>query len=110
MSIIFHSNNEITWVEIEIKKHKLQWYGHVSQSTGLVKTILQGIIPGGRRRYKQRRRWEDNNIGLEWTSLRLNEGEQKGMEGAGCWGICGAPNGRQDYEIDGRPTCNHLPD
>ena len=25
-----------------IKRHKLQWYGHVSHSSGLAKTILQG--------------------------------------------------------------------
>ena len=25
-----------------VKRHKLQWYGHVSHSSGLAKTILQG--------------------------------------------------------------------
>ena len=28
----------------------LQWYGHVSRSSGLAKTILQGTVKGGRRR------------------------------------------------------------
>ena len=32
-----------------IKKRKLQWYGHVSHSSGLPKTILQGTVKGGRR-------------------------------------------------------------
>ena len=32
-----------------IKRRKLQWYGHVSHSSGLAKTILQGTVKGGRR-------------------------------------------------------------
>ena len=32
-----------------VKRRKLQWYGHVSRSSGLVKTILQGTVKGGRR-------------------------------------------------------------
>ena len=40
-----------------VKRRKLQRYGHVSRSTGLAKTILQGTVKGERR---QRKRWEDN--------------------------------------------------
>ena len=29
-----------------VKRRKLQWYGHVSRSSGLVKTILQGTVKG----------------------------------------------------------------
>ena len=29
-----------------VKRRKLQWYGHVSRSSGLAKTILQGIVKG----------------------------------------------------------------
>ena len=43
-----------------VKKRKLKWYGHVSRTTGLAKTILQGTVRGGRRRGRQRKRWEDN--------------------------------------------------
>ena len=53
-----------------IKRRKLQWYGHVSHSSGLAKTILQGTVHGGRRRGRQRKRWEDSIrkwIGLEFT-------------------------------------------
>ena len=32
-----------------VKRRKLQWYGHVSSSSGLAKTILQGTVTGGRR-------------------------------------------------------------
>ena len=27
-----------------VKSRKLQWYGHVSRSSGLAKTILQGTV------------------------------------------------------------------
>ena len=33
----------------DIKRRKLQWYGHVSLSSGLTKTISQGTVKGGRR-------------------------------------------------------------
>ena len=52
-----------------VKRHKLQWYGHVSCSSGLAKTILQGTVKGGRRQGRQRRRWEDNI--REWTGLEF---------------------------------------
>ena len=39
-----------------MKRRKLQWYGHVSRSSGLAKTILQGIVKGGRRQGRQRKR------------------------------------------------------
>ena len=48
-------------------KYLLQWYGHVSCSSGLVKTIFQGTVKGGRRQGRQRKRWEDNI--REWTGL-----------------------------------------
>ena len=46
---------------IIVKRRKLQWYGHVSRSSGLAKTILQGTVKGGRRQGGQRKRWEDKN-------------------------------------------------
>ena len=77
-----------------VKKRKLQWYGHVSRSSGLAKTILQGTVKGGRRQGRQRKRWEDN-IG-EWTGLEFGKPqravENRGkMERTGCEIICGAP-------------------
>ena len=32
-----------------VKRRKLQWYGHISRSSGVAKTILQGTVKGGRR-------------------------------------------------------------
>ena len=52
-----------------VKRRKLQWYGHVSRSSGLPKTILQGTVKGERRQGKQRKRWEDNI--REWTGLEF---------------------------------------
>ena len=43
-----------------VKRRKLRWYGHVSSSSGLAKTILQGTVKGGRRQDRERKRWKDN--------------------------------------------------
>ena len=57
-----------------VKRRKVQWYGHVSRSSGLAKTILQGTVKGGRRQGRQRKRWEDN-IG-EWTGLEFSKSQR----------------------------------
>ena len=43
-----------------VKKRKLRWHGHISRSSGMAKTILQGTVKGARRRGRQKKRWEDN--------------------------------------------------
>ena len=35
-------------LQTTVKERKLQWYGHVSRSSGLAKTILQGTVKRGR--------------------------------------------------------------
>ena len=76
-----------------VKRRKLQWYGHVSRSSGLAKTILQGTVKGGRRRGRQRKKWEDDI--REWTGLEFGKSqwavEHGKMEKTGCEIICGAP-------------------
>ena len=57
-----------------VKKRKLQWYGHVSRSSGLAKTILQGTVKEGRRQGRQRKRWEDNI--REWTGLEFSRSQR----------------------------------
>ena len=47
----------------------MQWYGHVSRSSGKAKTILQDTVKGERRQGRQRKRWEDNI--REWTGLEF---------------------------------------
>ena len=61
-----------------VKRPKLQWYGHVSRSSDLAKTILQGTVKGRRRQGRQRKRWEDNI--RKWTGLEL----AKSMRACGC--------------------------
>ena len=63
-----------------VKRRKLQWYGHVSHSSGLAKTILQGTVKGGRRQGRRKKRREDNIrewIGLEFKSQRAFENREK---------------------------------
>ena len=76
------------------KTRKLQWYGHVSRSSGLAETILQGTVKGGRRQGEQRKRWEDNI--REWTGLEFGKSQRavenrEKREKTGCKIICGAP-------------------
>ena len=65
-----------------VKRCKLQWHGHVSRSSGLAKTILQGTWKGGRRQGRQRKRWEDNI--REWTGLEFTN-SQRAVENRGKW-------------------------
>ena len=44
-------------------------FGHVARSTGHAKTIMQGSVPGGRRRGRPKKHWDDNI--KEWTELLL---------------------------------------
>ena len=44
-----------------VKNGKLRWFGHVSRSSGLAKTILQGTVKGKRKqRQTKKKRLEDN--------------------------------------------------
>ena len=65
-----------------VKRSKLLWYGHVSRSSGLVKTILQGTVKGEGRQGRQRKRWEDNI--MEWTGLEFTM-SQSAVENRGKW-------------------------
>ena len=65
-----------------VKRHKLQWYRHVSRSSGLAKTILQDTVKGGRRQGRQKKRWEDDI--REWTGLEFAK-SQRAVENRGKW-------------------------
>ena len=68
-----------------VKRCKLQWYGHVSHSSGLAETILQGTVKGGRRQGRQRKRWEDNiKDGPAWSSPGPR-GQWRTGENGGKW-------------------------
>ena len=77
-----------------VKRRKLQWYGHVSRSLGLAKTILQGTVKGGRRQGRQRKRWEDNireRTGLEFGRYQRAVENREKWKKTGREIICGAP-------------------
>ena len=65
-----------------VNRCKLQWYGHVSPSSGLAKTILQGTVKTGRRQGRQRKRWEDNI--RKWTGLEFTK-SQRAVENREKW-------------------------
>ena len=52
-------------------KQNLRCFGHVSMSSGLAKTILQGTMTGKRRRGRQKKRCEANikeGTGIDFVS------------------------------------------
>ena len=69
-----------------VKRRKLKWCGHVTRSSGLAKTILEGTVQGGRRRDRQRKRWEDSIkewSGLEWDIMLY--GKLRTARSGGSW-------------------------
>ena len=76
-----------------VKRLKMKWYGHVTRASGLAKTVLQDTARGGRRRGRQRKRWEDNI--RDWTGLELSDTVRRAEEREE-WRmlvarLCGAP-------------------
>ena len=98
-----HVTNEEVHVKIQqatgphkdltiIKKCKLQWYGHVSRSSGLAKTNLQGTVKGERRQTEEevgRQHQRMDRPGVR--QVPEVSGEQGKMEKTGRKMICGAP-------------------
>ena len=68
-----------------VKKRKLRWYGHISRSSGMAKTILQGTVKGARRRGRQKKRWEDNIT--EWTGMGFEDSLRAAEDGERWKGI-----------------------
>ena len=79
---------------IIVKRCKLQWYGHVSRSSGLAKSILPDT---GERGKKTRRTKEE--VGKQHQGMHRpgvcqvpeGSGEQRKVEESGCEIVCGAP-------------------
>ena len=65
-----------------VKRRTLKRHGHLSHSSGLAKTILQGTVVGGRRQGRQKKRWEDNI--REWTGQEFGK-SQKVVENRNKW-------------------------
>ena len=68
-----------------VKKRKLRWYGHISRSSGMAKTILQGTVKEARRRGRQKKRWEDNI--KEWTGMGFGDSLRAAEDREGWKGI-----------------------
>ena len=77
-----------------VKRCKLQWYGHVSRSSGVAKTILQGTVKGGKKKRQTEEEVERQYQGMDRPGLRQvpeGSGEQGKMKVTGCEITCGAP-------------------
>ena len=68
-----------------VKKQKLRWYGHISRSSGMVKTFLQGTVKGARWRGRQKKRWEDNI--KKWTGMGFGDSLRAAEDREGWKGI-----------------------
>ena len=50
-----------------VKKRKLRWFGHVSRSSDLAKTILQGTVKG-----KRKKRQTEEEVGRQYQRVDRN--------------------------------------
>ena len=66
-----------------VKRRKLKWYGYVSRSSGLAKTILQGTVKRARRLGRQKKMWEDNI--REWAGLEFDKSQRALGKNGGNW-------------------------
>ena len=87
-----------------VNRHKVQWYDHVSHSSGLAKSIWQGTVKGGRRQGRQRKRWEDNIKALMDRrgvhQVPEGSGEQGKNGGNRLWNHLWCPNDPRSQGID----------
>ena len=85
-----------------VKKRKLRWFDHVSRSSGLAKTILQGTVKEKEKEVDRRRGGKTiSKSGQEWTlPAQLGQLKQVKMERDCCEFICGAPTIFQGYGIE----------
>ena len=76
-----------------VKTRKLRWYGHVTRATGLANTIMQGTVPGGRRRGKPKKMLARQHQGMDGAASRQDpetSRRQRRLE-KDHQNICGAP-------------------
>ena len=51
-----------------VKKRMLRWFGHVSRSSGLAKTIIQSTVKG-----KKKKRQTEEKVGRQYQRVDWNE-------------------------------------
>ena len=77
-----------------VKRRKLQWYGHVSRSSGLAKTIFARHGERGKKTRQTKEEVGRQHQGMDRPGVRQvseGSGEQEEMEKTDCKIICGAP-------------------
>ena len=77
-----------------VKRRKLQWYGHVSRSSGSDQTHLARHSERGKKTRQTEEKVERQHQGMDRPGVRRvpeGSGEQGKMEETGCEIICGAP-------------------
>ena len=103
ISYKYHVTNEEVYAKIQqaiephndliiIRRSILQWYGHVSHSSGLAKTILQGTVKGGKKKRLREEEVRRQHQGMDRPRVRQvpeGSGEEGKMEETGCEIICG---------------------
>ena len=76
-------------ITITIKRSKVAWYGHLRRSSIPAKVVMEGFIPGYRKRGRPSRRWLDDV--REWTGYNFSQ-------------ISIASTSREEWKI----ICNNL--
>ena len=74
-----------------VKRRKLRWYGHVSRSSGLAKTILQRHSERGKKTRQTAEEVRKQYQEMDRPGVRQvpeGSGEQRKMEKTGCEIIC----------------------
>ena len=77
-----------------VKRRKMQWYGHVSRSTGLATTVVQDTVKRGKKTRQTEQEVGRQHQGMDRLGVRQvpkGSKEQGKMEKTGCEIICGAP-------------------
>jgi len=62
MSILQQLNIQENWILKNTKTRKIKYFGHIKRHDCLEKIILEGLVPGRRRRGRQRRPWVQDVI------------------------------------------------
>ena len=85
-----------------IKKHKLQWYWHVSRLSGLAKTILQGTVKGEEDKADRGRGGKTTSgNGQAWSSPSPRGQWRTGKNGGNwLWNHLWCPNDSRRYGIN----------
>ena len=77
-----------------VKRRKLQWYGHVSRSSGLAKTTFARHSERGKKTRRTKEEVGRQHQGMDRPGVQQvpeGSGEQEKMEKTGCKITCGAP-------------------